>query len=104
MFSFFKSKKEYQDLDADTFKIEMKNEDAIILDVRTAQEFASGHYMGAKKSDFLSGEFIQGIEFLDPEKSYYIYCRSGSRSGAACKTLAKTGFSKVFNLKGGYSK
>jgi rhodanese-related sulfurtransferase len=103
LFDIFKSKKAYQDLAATDFMAGISSDqNIVILDVRTTSEFAAGHLKGAIKMDFLSGEFAQKLDSLDISKSYYVYCRSGNRSSAACKQLAKVGCDKVYNLIGGY--
>jgi rhodanese-related sulfurtransferase len=104
MFNNLFGKKQYTDLSLAEFKASLVNDlDAIILDVRTKEEFAGGHIPGARKLDFFNGEFSKEIPLLDPEKHYYVYCRSGNRSSSACGQLAKAGFKKIFNLKGGYT-
>ena len=75
---------------------------SVILDVRTDGECAEGMVDGAIQIDFLNpSHFMQEIEKLDPTKSYYIYCRSGNRSGQACLILDQKGFTKTVNLIGG---
>lgn len=72
--------------------------DAIILDVRTAQEHASGHLDGARLIDFNAGEVAAAIPSLDPTAEYFVYCRSGNRSGQAVALMEKAGFTNVTNL------
>lgn len=75
---------------------------AIILDVRTPDEYAEGHIEGAINLDWLNSEvFNEGEAKLDKSKNYYIYCRSGRRSNAAATKMQTDGF-KVFDMKGGY--
>ena len=79
-----------------------KDSNAVILDVRTDGECAEGIVEGAQIIDFLNpSHFMTEIEKLDPSKSYYIYCRSGNRSGQACMILDQKGFAKTVNLIGG---
>lgn len=74
---------------------------AIILDVRTAKEYAEGHLADAQNIDFLDTKaFKKGIKKLDKSHTYYVYCRSGRRSHGACLTMQKQGF-KVFDMEGG---
>ena len=47
----------------------------IILDVRTDQEFASGHISGAQQMNFYDSDFKSQLETLDPDVPVYIYCR-----------------------------
>ncbi len=76
--------------------------DAVILDVRTLQEWNEGIIPGAINIDIFQGqEFINAIDALDKTKSYYVYCRSGGRSGNACGLMSQLGFEKAFNLSGG---
>lgn len=70
----------------------------MILDVRTAQEFAEGHLDGATNLDFNSGEFQEAISTLDPDVNYVVYCRSGNRSGQATALLKAAGFENVVDL------
>ena len=70
---------------------------ALLVDVRTASEFASGHLDGAKNIplDQLQSRLD---ELGDKEKAIILYCRSGARSNAALKTLKGAGFSDAHNL------
>jgi rhodanese-related sulfurtransferase len=75
-------------------------DNAVLLDVRTAGEYAQGSIPGAKNIDFMSPAFVQKIQNLDKEATYFLYCLSGNRSGQACKLMHKQGFD-VRNLSGG---
>jgi rhodanese-related sulfurtransferase len=102
MFNFFKSKpKNYIDLGAEDFHKAMKEKDAVILDVRTAGEFQSGKFKGARNIDIMSPSFTTQVQNLPKDKKYYVYCRSGNRSGQACELMADMGFESTFNLAGG---
>lgn len=79
-----------------------KDEKAVVLDVRTAQECTEGVLKDAIQCNFLDRyEFMSVITELDKSKHYYIYCRSGNRSGQACEILNQMGFAKTYNLAGG---
>jgi len=79
------------------------NDDAIILDVRTEDEFENGYIPNAKNIDiYLGQEFISELKRLDKNKSYYVYCRSGNRSGQACAIMNQLGFENAYNLEGGF--
>ncbi len=74
---------------------------AIILDVRTPEEYKEEHLAGARQLDFLNTSvFDAGIKQLDKSHTYYVYCRSGKRSHNACIKMKKQGF-KVFDMEGG---
>ncbi|MDJ1372606.1 rhodanese-like domain-containing protein [Gulosibacter molinativorax] len=72
--------------------------DAVILDVRTPEEYAGGHLEGAQLLDFNGGEVAAAIPNLDPEAEYFVYCRSGNRSAQAIALLEQAGFSNLTNL------
>ncbi|MDO5980018.1 rhodanese-like domain-containing protein [Flavivirga spongiicola] len=75
---------------------------AIVLDVRTDAEVADGIIPNAIHIDIYQGqEFISEIEDLDKSKNYYVYCRSGNRSGQACAIMEELGFENAYNLEGG---
>lgn len=76
----------------------------VILDVRTRDEFRSGHIEGATNIDFYAKDFAERLATLDKDKSYFVYCRSGHRSSEAVKILAAKGFARVDNLAGGLLK
>ncbi len=74
----------------------------VILDVRTAEEFGSGHIPGAQNLDVMQAQgFMDGLSKLAPESHYFVYCRSGARSAQACQILSQSGISNVYNLLGG---
>jgi len=80
-----------------------KDSNAVILDVRTADEIAEGVIPGAQHLDIFLGQgFLDGLEALDKSKNYYVYCRSGNRSGQACALMQSVGFESAFNLEGGF--
>lgn len=79
----------------------MNQPGAIVLDVRESAEFASGHLPHARHIPLaqLASRIDEIAKFKD--KPVVVTCRSGSRSGSACRALKKAGFNKVYNLKGG---
>ncbi len=75
---------------------------AVILDVRTDAEVAAGIIPNAIHIDIYKGQlFVDEIEALDKSKNYYVYCRSGNRSGKACAIMLQLGFENAYNLEGG---
>ena len=75
---------------------------AVILDVRTEDEYNDGIIASALNIDIHQGPaFISAIEALDKSKNYYVYCRSGARSAKACEIMNELGFEKAYNLVGG---
>jgi rhodanese-related sulfurtransferase len=80
-----------------------KDVDAIILDVRTEDEWNEGIIPNAILNDIYKGQgFIYRLEELDKTKNYYVYCKAGGRSAQACSIMNQLGFEKAFNLEGGF--
>lgn len=79
----------------------LQKDEGLILDVRTAEEFNSGHIKDATNIDFYSNDFIEKLKLIRKETPVYVYCRSGGRSSAAAIKMEKLGFSKIYNLLGG---
>ena len=79
----------------------INHENALVLDVREANEIAQGHILDAIHIPV--GSFAGRIGEIDEHKdrAVIVSCRSGHRSARACVMLRKAGFEKVFNLKGG---
>jgi len=78
------------------------DENAVILDVRTAHEVDDGYIPGAINIDIYKGQqFLNELEKLDKSKHYYVYCRTGNRSGQACTLMENMGFKGAYNLMGG---
>lgn len=71
--------------------------DAVIIDVRTPGEFASGHLEGAVNIDVQSPDFAAQIMELEKDGEYFVYCRSGNRSGQAIAQMNQMGFSDTVN-------
>ena len=79
----------------------MNKEDVVLLDVREPSETAGGKI--AKAIQIPVGAVKTRIGELEKhkDKTVLVYCKTGARSGAACKELGKQGFDKVFSLSGG---
>jgi rhodanese-related sulfurtransferase len=90
-------------LEQEVWSDQLKNDpNAVLLDVRTEDEFNEGVIPGAINMDIYKGQdFINSIEALDKSKNYYVYCRSGGRSGQACSIMNQLGFENAYNLLGG---
>ena len=102
MFNFFSSKaKKYEDIPAGPFHDLMVQPNSVVIDVRTAGEFAGGKLRGARNIDIMSSNFVSQIKNLPKDKTYLIYCRSGNRSAQAGDIMGEEGFENVKNLAGG---
>ncbi len=77
-----------------------ENKFALILDVRSQEEYEKGHIKGAM--NITHAELPYSIEEIEQYKSkeIVVYCRSGRRSGLAIKTLQDNGFMKILQLQG----
>jgi len=79
----------------------INREDAHIVDVREASEFADGHMPDAHHLPLSKlGEHLGQLEKFK-EKPLIVCCATGMRSNKACRELSKQGFAKVHNLAGG---
>jgi rhodanese-related sulfurtransferase len=72
-------------------------DETVIIDVRTAEEFATGHLVGAINIDVQSADFRDRVMAFDTDGEYFIYCRSGNRSGQAITQMFQMGFTDMTN-------
>lgn len=79
----------------------MNSDDVVVLDVREPNETVGGKI--AKAIQIPVGAVTKRIGELEKhkEKTLLVYCKTGARSGMACRELSKNGFDKVFSLSGG---
>lgn len=88
-------------LDPSQFAAALKAADTVILDVRTAAEFAEGHIPGAINLDVESPDFADAVRELDPSVPYAVYGRSGTRSQVALELMTAGGLTAAYHLGGG---
>jgi phage shock protein E len=95
---FYIIKKRSSKMAPDEFEQKLHQEPGLIIDVRTPAEYSNRHL---KRTDYnfdvTSGSFKQKLKKLDKNETYYLYCRTGSRSGRAVKIMQNNGFKKVYN-------
>jgi rhodanese-related sulfurtransferase len=79
----------------------INHQDAVVIDVRPAADYAKGHIINAVNipATSLTKQLPQLSKYKG--KPIIISCRSGAQSSVACKQLIKEGFENVHNLKGG---
>lgn len=77
-----------------TFEV---TDQTMIIDVRTPEEFATGHLEGAININVQAPDFRERVMELDPNGEYFIYCRSGNRSGQAISQMNQMGFTTMTN-------
>lgn len=88
---------------ADLSRVDFTDEQNILLDVRTPEEFSQGHIEHAINIDVNNENFDSEIQKLDKTKTYFVYCQAGTRSSKASSRLLRNGFKNIVNLKDGYS-
>lgn len=91
----------FENADVQEFAELIADSNVVVLDVRTAAEFAEGHIQGAVLIDQGQSDFMEKAKATLPAgKTIAVYCRSGRRSANAAGRLADAGY-KCVNLKGG---
>lgn len=73
---------------------------AVLIDVRTPEEFDEVRIDGAVLVDIASATFEDQLAALDPTAAYVVYCRTGNRSAAATARMAQLGFAEVYDAGG----
>ncbi len=77
------------------------NKDILLIDVRTPEEYASGHLENSVNIDYKADNFKELVAELDTNQDVYVYCKVGGRSNSAAKMMKKMGFKKIYDLEGG---
>jgi len=80
------------------------NPNFVILDVRTHEEFLGEHIENAVNLDYYSDTFRNDLDKLDKNKTYLLYCRSGSRSENVLNIMEELDFREFYNMLGGIIK
>ena len=80
------------------FTLSIISDDYLIIDVRTQEEFQSGHIENASNIQWQNIAIIQ--EKITKDRKIYLYCRSGNRSQKATDILIELGFRDVLNIGG----
>lgn len=79
--------------------------DMQLVDVRTREEYKSGHLKNSLLADWKKrDEFARRVKKLDNTKPVYLYCAAGGRSHAAAEWMRSNGFTQVYELDGGIEK
>jgi len=79
-----------------------KNKAIVILDVRTAEEFAAGHLKGAQNMDIRQQDAYSKLDKLNHQTTYLVYCRTNHRSGMAVEYMMQKGFKNVYQMMDGF--
>src|SRR5690606_17429789 len=88
-------------VDVPTLKGELLTGNVQLVDVRTPQEWGTGHIEGAKHIDWFSDDFKAEVAKLDKNKPVRLYCAGGGRSEEAREMLRGMGFTDVLDLRDG---
>lgn len=84
----------------------MSDPNTIVFDVRTPKEIGEGYISGTSEFSDINNveEFAKTLNRIDKSKNYLVYCRSGARSGKACRQMEENGFKgNLYNLAMGIS-
>ena len=101
LYIFSSCNNKFKTVDVKEFEELIKKDNIIILDVRTENEFKSGHIEKAINIDYESKDFLNNCNsILNKENTIAIYCQSGYRSNKSANILTNNNY-KVINLKGG---
>ena len=93
----------FESLDAEAFEQVISDTSVVRLDVRSIDEYASGHIAKAINIDVMKDDFkTKATSLLPKDKTIALYCRSGRRSKKAAGILAENGY-KVIELNSGIS-
>jgi phage shock protein E len=87
-------------LSVEEFDKKRKEKDAVVLDVRTPEEFKEGHVPGAVNLDISDKDFDKKVEALDKGKTYLVHCARGGRSSRATEVM-RPKFGKLYDFSGG---
>ena len=96
------AKKPVPKLTVAEFDAKRKENDAVVLDVRTPEEFKAGHVPGAVNVDIGDKDFDKRVAALDKDKTYLVHCARGGRSAKAVERIRTTAkLEKLFDFSGG---
>ncbi|ARK12170.1 rhodanese-like domain-containing protein [Fibrella sp. ES10-3-2-2] len=76
---------------------------AIILDVRTPDEYAAGHINKSRNINVYDTTFAAQVVALDRSKTYVVHCAAGPRSRKAVAIMESLGFKHIHHLNGGFN-
>ncbi len=80
-----------------------KDKKWIVLDVRSAEEFNSGHIKGAQNIDIRQADAFSKIDKLNKNAKYIVHCRTNHRSGMAVEHMMQSGFKNIYQMMDGWS-
>ena len=81
----------------------MNRDDALVIDLRPAEDYAQGHILGARSVPLADLERRAGEFEKHKEKPVVVHCADGNRAAAGAAVLRRLGFGGVVNLQGGFA-
>jgi rhodanese-related sulfurtransferase len=94
----------FSSLTLDQFNKALNSGKYALIDVRTLDEYNSGHLKNAKQADYYqTQQFSDYLDSLNKDSNYLIYCRSGGRSSKVMQIMQDKGFVNVYGMSGGYN-
>lgn len=92
---------EVKNISAAEFQQKKEQQTGTVIDVRTQEEYDEGHLADVDRHhNLLNGDFEAQLDSLDKNETYYLYCRTGNRSGQAAELMIGNGFENVYNIGG----
>ncbi len=91
-----------KDVSSKEFKDKLDDDNVVVVDVRTKKEHEKSKIPGSILIDIMQNDFRDKVSKLDKEKTYLVYCRSGSRSRHAVKIMQEEGINNIYHLKHGF--
>jgi len=94
----------FVDVTVEVFQKMIHKKGAQLIDVRTPREYERGHLKDAILINYMADDFkSKAFEGIDKSTPVFIYCASGGRSAKSARIYAEAGFTKVYNLLGGFN-
>lgn len=79
---------------------DLVDDGAVLVDVRSPEEYAEGHLEGARNVPVEADGFDDRIDPLDRDATYVVYCASGRRAALAIARMRDLGFTDLHNAGG----
>ena len=93
---------EVKKVSLDEFEKMRGEQDVVVLDVRTPEEFERGHVPGATLINWRDRDFNEQVGKLDKSKKYVLHCQAGVRSANAARRMGELGFTQLYDFAGGW--
>ena len=79
----------------------IKNNNLILLDTRTQEEYRQAHLKNSILIDLTNPEFMKKITSLNKDKNYLLYCHTGGRSMYVMQVMTSLGYKNISHIQGG---